>query len=97
MNFKTLLVAGPNCNRCANNYFGNPLVPGGTCQPCQCNNNIDPESPGNCDAKTGRCIQCVYNTEGFNCERCSAGFYGNAREQNCQGMCHSGNFCEDYF
>ncbi|KAK2178481.1 hypothetical protein NP493_542g02038 [Ridgeia piscesae] len=75
---------GPNCNRCANNYFGNPLVPGGTCQACECNNNIDPASPGNCDATTGRCLQCIYNTEGFNCERCSAGYYGDARDQNCQ-------------
>ncbi|CAK9826445.1 Laminin subunit beta-1 [Anthophora retusa] len=66
------------------NYFGNPEVPGGSCEPCNCNNNTDLRRPGNCDPHTGRCLQCLYNTDGANCHICKAGFHGNALEQDCQ-------------
>ncbi|XP_021960938.1 laminin subunit beta-1 isoform X2 [Folsomia candida] len=75
---------GPRCDACADNYFGNPDVPGGQCRPCSCNNNIDIARPGNCDLKTGECIQCLFNTEGFTCESCKAGFYGDAVNQMCR-------------
>ncbi|XP_078051747.1 laminin subunit beta-1 isoform X1 [Augochlora pura] len=75
---------GPRCENCAENYFGNPEIPGGTCEPCKCNNNTDLRAPGNCDPHTGRCLQCLYNTDGANCQICKAGFYGNALEQDCQ-------------
>lgn len=75
--------AGERCDRCANNYYGNPEVPGGQCQPCQCNNNIDIVRPGNCDGKTGECKNCLFNTEGFYCERCKPGHWGDAINQNC--------------
>ena len=78
--------SGNACDRCAENYYGNPTVPDGTCQQCTCNNNIDLEVPGSCDPNTGECLKCLYNTEGFACERCKAGFYGDATEQNCQGI-----------
>jgi len=66
------------------NHFGNPLVPGGTCEACICNNNINIDIPDSCDASTGECLKCQYNTEGFNCERCRPGFFGDATRQNCQ-------------
>lgn len=75
--------AGPRCDVCADNYFGDPDVPGGRCRPCQCNNNIDLSRPGNCDARTGHCLQCLFNTEGFGCEECQAGFFGDALNQLC--------------
>lgn len=76
--------AGMSCDRCADNYFGNPLISGGTCERCSCNRNIDFNVPGSCDATTGECLKCQYNTEGFNCERCRSGYYGDATRQNCQ-------------
>ncbi|XP_041349801.1 laminin subunit beta-1-like isoform X2 [Gigantopelta aegis] len=81
---------GESCDRCATNYFGNPLTPGGTCEPCSCNNNINPDRPGNCDASTGECMNCLFNTEGFSCEHCIAGYYGDATSQDCKRcVCHS--------
>ncbi|XP_065338114.1 laminin subunit beta-1 isoform X2 [Cloeon dipterum] len=75
--------AGPRCDVCADNYFGNPDEPGGTCQQCECNNNIDISIPGNCDGRSGECLQCLFNSEGFNCEVCKANFYGDAVNQLC--------------
>ncbi|KAL4226155.1 Laminin subunit beta-1 [Mactra antiquata] len=74
---------GPNCAVCDDNYFGNPSEANGTCGRCDCNENIDPDDVGNCDDETGECLKCLFNTEGFNCEKCKAGYYGNALIQNC--------------
>lgn len=76
--------AGSRCDVCADNYFGNPEVPGGQCESCDCSNNIDISRPGNCDARSGECIQCLFNTFGFNCERCRPGYYGDALNQQCR-------------
>jgi laminin, beta 1 len=70
---------------CADNYFGNPDEPGGTCQQCDCNNNIDISIPGNCHGRTGECQQCLFDSEGFNCEICKANYYGDAINQLCSG------------
>lgn len=70
---------------CADNYFGNPESPGGSCRSCNCSNNIDVSRPGNCDIRTGECLQCLFNTEGFNCQMCKAGYYGDAVNQECKG------------
>ncbi|CAJ0966338.1 unnamed protein product, partial [Ranitomeya imitator] len=73
-------------SRCANGYFGNPLVPGGSCVPCDCNGNIDPFVDGHCDSLTGECLRCIGNTAGRHCERCEDGFYGDAiLAKNCTG------------
>ncbi|XP_044538899.1 laminin subunit alpha-3 [Gracilinanus agilis] len=44
---------GTQCERCAPGYFGNPQKFGGSCQPCNCNNNGQLTS---CDPLTGDCI-----------------------------------------
>jgi methyl-accepting chemotaxis protein len=76
--------SGATCDQCADNYYGNPLTPGGTCRRCQCNNNIDVDVAGSCDTTTGECLKCRYFTDGFNCERCRTGYFGDASKQTCQ-------------
>ena len=48
------------------------------CQKCTCNGNIDENAIGNCDSATGKCLKCVYNTTGENCDKCLNSFWGNA-------------------
>uniref|UniRef100_A0A8C3JNQ0 Laminin subunit alpha-2 n=1 Tax=Calidris pygmaea TaxID=425635 RepID=A0A8C3JNQ0_9CHAR len=79
---------GPRCERCAEGYFGQPLIPGGSCQPCQCNDNLDFSVPGSCDSLSGACLICKPGTTGQYCERCADGYFGDALDaRNCQ-PCH---------
>ncbi|XP_042318376.1 laminin subunit alpha-5, partial [Sceloporus undulatus] len=71
--------AGVSCERCAPGYYGNPLVIGSSCQPCDCSGNADPNMLfSDCDSLTGFCTGCMYNTAGPRCEVCAPGFYGDA-------------------
>ncbi|NXJ43448.1 LAMA2 protein, partial [Ciconia maguari] len=88
---------GPRCERCAEGYFGQPLIPGGSCQPCQCNDNLDFSIPGSCDSLSGACLICKPGTTGQYCERCADGYFGDALDaRNCQPChCHiNGSFSE---
>uniref|UniRef100_A0A7N6BZT2 Laminin, beta 2 (laminin S) n=1 Tax=Anabas testudineus TaxID=64144 RepID=A0A7N6BZT2_ANATE len=75
---------GARCEECAPGYYGNPSQPGGHCQPCQCNNNIDMSDVDSCDRQTGECKKCLYNTEGPNCGICKSGYFGDASRRNCR-------------
>ena len=58
---------------------GNPVP----CERCECNGNAD---PFDCDPIEGRCLRCLFNTAGRQCEMCAAGFYGDAiTAKNCTG------------
>ncbi|KAG1659411.1 Laminin subunit beta-1 [Nymphon striatum] len=72
---------GDRCDKCAANYFGEPST--GVCKECNCNDNTDETLEGNCDAASGECLKCLFNTEGFYCERCKPNFYGDAINHQC--------------
>ncbi|XP_069593848.1 laminin subunit gamma-2 [Ranitomeya imitator] len=83
-------LSGLRCDLCADGYFGDPEGQRGPqrhCRPCACNNNIDPNVPGNCDAVTGECLRCIHNTAGFHCDRCRDGYFGNALDPNPERKC----------
>ncbi|KAF7657013.1 hypothetical protein LDENG_00033110, partial [Lucifuga dentata] len=77
--------AGPNCERCAPGYYGNPMVIGSTCQPCQCHDNTDPNMLfSDCHPLTGECLSCMHNTAGPHCDICAPGYHGDAiTAKNC--------------
>ena len=53
------------------------------CERCECNSNADPLD---CDPIEGRCLRCLFNTAGRQCEMCAPGFYGDAiTAKNCTG------------
>ncbi|NXI37250.1 LAMA1 protein, partial [Galbula dea] len=82
--------AGSQCERCANGYYGNPLIAGHSCAPCECNGNVNPQEEGYCDTFTGQCLKCLRNTAGHHCEKCAEGYYGDAvSEKSCRACaCH---------
>ncbi|XP_039858413.1 laminin subunit gamma-1 [Simochromis diagramma] len=75
-------TTGKRCELCDDGFFGDPLGQNGgvvrTCRSCKCSGNIDPNAVGNCNRENGECLKCIYNTDGFFCDRCKEGFYGNA-------------------
>ena len=64
-------------SRCADGFFGSPLVPGNFCQPCDCSGNVSPIERGTCDPVTGRCLKCLGNTAGWRCEKCMENHFGD--------------------
>ena len=52
---------GERCELCANGYFGNPAVLGGSCKMCNCHGNFDPNMVlETCDSFTGKNINSTY-------------------------------------
>nr|XP_056712346.1 laminin subunit alpha-4 [Euleptes europaea] len=88
--------AGPNCERCAPGYYGNPLVTGSSCKKCDCSGNSDPNLIfEDCDDVTGQCRNCLRTTTGFNCELCAPGYYGDAKAaKNCTACKCGGGPCD---
>ncbi|MBV94907.1 Laminin subunit gamma-2, partial [Eschrichtius robustus] len=87
-------VTGARCELCADGYFGDPFGEHGPvrpCQPCQCNNNVDPRASGNCDHLTGRCLKCLHGTAGTHCDQCQAGYFGDPLAPNPVDKCRACN------
>uniref|UniRef100_A0AAQ5ZVV7 Laminin subunit gamma-1 n=1 Tax=Amphiprion ocellaris TaxID=80972 RepID=A0AAQ5ZVV7_AMPOC len=83
-------TTGKRCELCDDGFFGDPLGQSGpvrACRACKCSDNIDPNAVGNCNRETGECLKCIYNTDGFFCDRCKEGFYGNALAANSADKC----------
>ncbi|XP_068198951.1 laminin subunit alpha-2 isoform X1 [Antennarius striatus] len=82
---------GPRCDRCSNGHYGQPTVPGSSCQPCDCHGNLDLSVAGSCDPITGQCLRCRQGYGGGACESCAEGYYGDAiSAKNCQPcQCHT--------
>lgn len=72
------------CSVCADNFYGNPEIPGGKCVACDCSNNWNFNDTGNCDANSGKCLKCLFNTEGDRCEICKSGYFGDAINEHCK-------------
>uniref|UniRef100_A0A1I7XHB3 Laminin EGF-like domain-containing protein n=1 Tax=Heterorhabditis bacteriophora TaxID=37862 RepID=A0A1I7XHB3_HETBA len=77
--------SGERCDRCDAGYFGEPQRVGGSCQPCNCNNNNNLTDSRSCHPIIGDCFLCENNTDGRHCERCTTWFYGDAiGSKNCE-------------
>ncbi|KAI8485487.1 laminin subunit, partial [Branchiostoma belcheri] len=89
---------GPNCDRCAIGFYGKPSEVGGFCQRCDCSGNVRLTKVGmknveQCDAETGQCLDCLDNTGGRNCQKCAAGFYGDAMKARSCTKCRNCDVC----
>uniref|UniRef100_A0A4W5KZX3 Laminin subunit alpha 3 n=1 Tax=Hucho hucho TaxID=62062 RepID=A0A4W5KZX3_9TELE len=74
------LYRGDSCQKCARGYYRDGSGPYlGRCVPCFCNGLSN-----ECDDRTGRCLNCQYNTAGDRCERCKEGYYGDAAQRSCR-------------
>lgn len=71
---------GHRCEECAVGYWGNPTEPGSSCKKCDCNSNNDLDIEGNCDKKTGMCLNCENHTAGPSCADCEMWYFGDAIE-----------------
>ncbi|XP_037643626.1 laminin subunit alpha-3-like isoform X2 [Sebastes umbrosus] len=71
---------GDSCERCAPGFYRDSSgLFLGRCVPCECDGLAN-----ECEDRTGRCLNCQYNTAGDRCERCKEGYYGNAAQRTCR-------------
>ncbi|XP_058532481.1 basement membrane-specific heparan sulfate proteoglycan core protein isoform X2 [Ochotona princeps] len=68
--------SGLSCESCDTHFTrvpGGPYL--GTCSGCHCNGHAS-----SCDPVYGYCLNCQHNTEGPQCNKCKAGFFGDATQ-----------------
>ena len=84
---------GLTCNECEDEgieFYKNEI---GECARCECNDNalydtLDASSKVNykrrkCQAITGICTDCLFNTTGKHCHECKPGYHGDAVKRAC--------------
>eukprot|EP01137_Pigoraptor_chileana_P036326 Opistho-2@31719 len=93
---------GATCDKCNNAaYYGKPTLcetdaagtlatcsSFDTCNPCNCNGNIDQsQAITNCLPSTDdpQCKNCLGHTTGDKCQNCETGYYGDATRQDVAG------------
>ncbi|XP_072016336.1 laminin subunit alpha-2-like [Amphiura filiformis] len=79
---------GRFCERCADGYYGNPTIPGGSCQPCLCNalgavNQVCNQTDGACN--------CLPGVAGHHCDECEERYVVSVDgcmscDDNCTGL-----------
>jgi len=87
---------GSRCELCEDGYFGDPegtFGPRSPCVKCECFGNIDESAIGNCNRTSGECLRCIDDTAGFNCEKCKAGYFGDALAPRSRGDPKNCNPC----
>ena len=73
-------TAGPNCQVCKPDYFGNALLK--DCQPCRCDVLGTDRTVGPCDHRDGQC-PCLPNVTGKLCDACVENHWRIASGQGC--------------
>ena len=74
-------TTGSACELCAAGYYGNPLLTGGSCQPCECPSAENNHAATCRRSQVGNFLcQCKEGYTGPACDRCDYGFYGNSRD-----------------
>ncbi|XP_026264666.2 laminin subunit alpha-1 [Urocitellus parryii] len=63
----TLGYEGQYCERCSSGYHGDPQIPGGSCQKCDCSPQGSVHS--DCDRISGQCT-CRPGATGIRCQEC---------------------------
>ncbi|XP_075388834.1 laminin subunit alpha-1 isoform X1 [Tenrec ecaudatus] len=58
---------GQYCERCSPGYYGNPRMPGGSCQKCDCTPHGSEHA--DCDRASGQCV-CKPGVVGLRCDQC---------------------------
>ena len=84
---------GEFCQLCKEGSFGNATTAVG-CKKCHCNQHENVPA-GICDKSNGQCY-CTHHTEGRHCEKCTKGFFGDARNGGvCYHQCQSKSIIQD--
>ncbi|XP_067369206.1 laminin subunit alpha-3 isoform X2 [Channa argus] len=65
--------SGVRCERCTHGYYGNPMIPGGSCKACNCKTG----ALNVCDSLTGECITSGNSSCGSHCSECDSCTYAS--------------------
>lgn len=77
-------------SRCSPGYYGDPRVPGGKCQQCQCNPNGSLHY--HCDHTSGQCV-CKQGVTGQLCDQCDSRHTLVENECVCKWFIFPFSFC----